>query len=231
MTSALTNAQSTALTHKVTRVSEPVSIDADWNKPVWAKIKPIKLKNYMGEKPDHFPDVNAKLAYDEHNIYIIWQVKDRYVRAVAEKHQDAVYQDSCVEFFFIPDNLGGSEYFNLEMNCGGTMLFHHQEFGKEGHKSVSDADIEQMEVAHSLPKIISQEIKEKTTWYLEYAIPFKILAGYYQMEAPTSGTTWRANFYKCADKTSYPHWITWSKVQYPEPRFHLPEFFGTLVFE
>jgi hypothetical protein len=40
-----------------------------------------------------------------------------------------------------------------------------------------------------------------------------------------------ANFYKCADQTSHPHWLTWASVDYPQPKFHLPEFFGRLVFE
>jgi len=43
--------------------------------------------------------------------------------------------------------------------------------------------------------------------------------------------TWRANFYKCADSTSHPHWLTWSPVDHPTPHFHLPAFFGTLEFE
>ena len=225
------NSQTSPEIYSVSRVDEPITIDADWNKPVWQAIQPISLKRYMGDKPEHFPQVQAKLAYDDTHIYVIWKVNDQFVRAVANEHQGPVYQDSCVEFFFIPDNLGGLEYFNLEMNCGGTMLFHHQEFGKPEKVNISSEDIAAMQVAHSLPRIITEEIKEKTTWYLEYAIPFEILKNYYQLEYPKSGAKWRANFYKCADKTSHPHWLTWSEVQYPEPRFHLPEFFGTLVFE
>jgi len=215
----------------VSRINSPMTIDANWDKPVWKDIETIVLKNYMGEKPAHFPTVHAKLAYDNENIYIIWKVDDQYIRAVAEEDQGPVFRDSCVEFFFIPDNLAGTEYFNLEMNCGGTMLFHHQDFNKDGSVNISKDDISQMKVAHSMPRLIKKEIKEETTWYLEYAIPFSILTNYYNLEFPESGTVWRANLYKCADDTSQPHWLTWSKVDYPEPRFHMPEFFGTLVFE
>lgn len=224
-------AQDTYKSHTVTRIDESISIDANWQKPVWQSIKAISLKNFMGEKPEHFPEVQAKLAYDDKNLYLIWRVDDQYVRAVAEEHQDPVFRDSCVEFFFIPDNLGGTEYFNLEMNCGGTMLFHHQDFTKQGSINITEDDINQMRVAHTLPRLIPKEIKKKTTWYLEYAIPFSMLKKYNDLTIPESGTVWRANFYKIADKTSHPHWLTWSKVDYPTPRFHMPEFFGELVFE
>jgi hypothetical protein len=52
-----------------------------------------------------------------------------------------------------------------------------------------------------------------------------------KVEKPGPGVTWRANFYKCADKTSHPHWLTWAHVNYPKPKFHLPEYFGRIEFE
>jgi len=224
-------AQNTNKRHIVSRIEGPKQIDANWENSTWSDIDAIVLENYMGEKPEHFPRVEAKVAYDSERIYIIWKVDDQYIRAVAKEHQGPVFQDSCVEFFFIPDNLGGTEYFNLEMNCGGTMLFHHQDFKKKGSINITKDDINQMNVAHSMPRLVKKEIQEATTWYLEYSIPFSILANYYQLQAPKSGSVWKANFYKCADKTSHPHWLTWSEVDHPTPRFHLPEFFGTLVFE
>ncbi|WP_084088461.1 carbohydrate-binding family 9-like protein [Fodinibius roseus] len=38
-------------------------------------------------------------------------------------------------------------------------------------------------------------------------------------------------FYKIADKTSHPHYLSWALIEHPEPHFHLPEYFGTIVFE
>lgn len=226
-------AQPKAMKHIIKRVNSPVQVDANWEKSVWKDIPTISLSHYMGEKPDHFPKVQAKMAYDDEFIYLIWKVDDQYVQAVADENQGPVFRDSCVEFFFTPDNLQGTEYFNLEMNCGGTMLFHHQDHKdrKATRIPVSEKDIGKMKVAHSLPRMIPDEIEEKTIWYLEYAIPFEILKQYYDLEAPESGSKWRANFYKCADGTSHPHWLTWSPVDFPSPNFHLPQFFGNLEFE
>jgi hypothetical protein len=58
-----------------------------------------------------------------------------------------------------------------------------------------------------------------------------MLEKYTNVKRPATGVQWRANFYKCGDKTSHPHWLTWSVVDKPEPDFHRPEFFGILEFD
>lgn len=219
-----------SLIYEVTKLNAPLQVDADWNKAPWESIIPLSLDNYMGDQPEHFPEVEAKVAYDNAAIYVIFRAQDQYVRAKHIKHQEGVYEDSCVEFFFSPANDSQNGYFNLEMNCGGTMLFHHQAANRENKILISKEDIAKIEVAHSLPKKVDPEIQEPTTWTVEYRIPFEILSAYHTMDPPTSGAVWRSNFYKCADKTSHPHWLTWSPIDYPRPNFHLPAFFGTLKF-
>lgn len=222
--------QSTQSMYEVTKLDDSITIDANWDKDVWQNIPALTVNNYMGEKPEHFPHVESKLAYDNESIYVIFKVDDQYVRAVAQKHQDGVFKDSCVEFFFSPETHSDNGYFNLEMNCGGKMLFHHQLKPRKDSKHISPEDIDQVVVAHSLPDRIEEEITEPTTWTVEYRIPFSMLKKYHDLEVPQSGTIWRANLYKCADDTSHPHWLTWSKVDFPRPNFHLPEFFGHLKF-
>ena len=92
-------------------------------------------------------------------------------------------------------------------------------------------DCKKIKISHSLTKEVEQELTEPETWKLEFSIPISILAKYMKVDAPGPGVSWKANFYKCADKTSHPHWLTWTLVDYPNPKFHLPEFFGRLDFE
>lgn len=218
------------LMYEVNKLDAPLELDADWDKTPWNSIATLSLENYMGEKPDHLPKVEAKVAYEDAAIFVIFRVQDNYVRAVRRNHQDGVFKDSCVEFFFSPAENSEGGYFNLEMNCGGTMLFHHQSSNRENKVNISEADVARVEVAHSLPKIVSPEIQEPTTWTVEYRIPFAILEQYHAMAPPVAGSVWKGNFYKCADETSHPHWLTWSPIDFPKPNFHLPAFFGTLRF-
>lgn len=218
--------------YQVKRVAQPITIDARWDKPAWQSVQPVELKYYMGEKPEHLPKVQAKVAYDEKNVYVIFRVEDRYVRAVAPKHQGLVCRDSCVEFFFAPGTDVTKGYFNLEMNCGGTMLLHFQLIPRKNMVPLTDEDLARIEVAATQPRLIDPEIAEPTTWSVEYRIPVEIMEKYLPDAAkPAPGVEWRANFFKCADATSHPHWLTWNKVERPRPDFHVPEYFGTLVFE
>jgi Carbohydrate-binding family 9 len=219
-------------TYHVARLQAVMAIDAKWDKPAWSKIHPIELTHYMGDKPEHFPRVQAKLAYDDQALYAIYRVEDRYVRAVANHHQDPVCRDSCVEFFFTPGTDTAAGYFNLEMNCGGIMLFNFQLIPWKNQITLKEDDVQRVQVAHSLPRNVEPEIASPTTWTVEYRVPTDLFAQYCpSARKPAPGVTWRANVYKCGDATSHPHWLTWAVVQDTKPNFHLPQYFGTLVFE
>ncbi len=216
---------------KVQRVGAPPKGDADWNAFPWKDIPSELIHNYMGKKPDHFPKAEVKIAYDDTAIYVIFRVEDRYVRAVAAEHQDNVCTDSCVELFFTPDSVVSKGYFNLEMNCGGTMLFHFQKLPRKDNIVIPKSELNMIKISHSLPSVIDPEIKDPTTWTVEYSIPFVLLQKYCQVTKPEPNAVWKANFYKCADKTSHPHWLTWAPVDLPSPNFHVPDSFGILKFE
>ena len=220
------------MTYRVKRLNAPLTIDANWDKPAWKNVPAVELAHYMGDKPDHFPKTCAKVMYDDQALYVIFRVEDRYVRAVAKQHDDTVCRDSCAEFFFVPGKDLTKGYFNLEMNCGGTMLFHFQLEPRKDSVALASEDLKKIQLAHTMPKNVEPEVAAPTTWVVEYRLPLDILSKYSKdLRKPAPGVTWRANFYKCADATSHPHWLTWSKVEKPNPDFHLPEFFGTLRFE
>ena len=219
------------ITYRVKPASGPITIDADWTKPTWKSVEPLKITHFMGERPAHLPEAEARLLYDRDALYVAFRVADRYVRAVAKTHQEAVYRDSCVEFFFTPGEDLAAGYFNLEVNCGGTMLFHHQMVPRKERMIVAPADLERIQVAHSLPAIVEPEIPGPIAWTLEYRLPVELLDHYAAHTIkPAPGVRWRANFFKCADDSSHPHWLTWSPVHHPTPDFHRPADFGMLEF-
>jgi hypothetical protein len=215
----------------VKRLAEAIRPDGVWEKPVWAGIEPLTLGEAMGEKPDHFPLVQARLGYDEAALAVIFRVEDQYVLARAGQHQDIVCTDSCVEFFFAPGKDISAGYFNLEMNGGGIMLFHFQTIPRRDAVALDPDRVARVEVAHSLPSTVDPEIAEPVTWTVEYRLPVAALEGFCPIDRPAAGVVWRANFFKCADASSHPHWLTWATVNRPQPDFHVPGDFGQLVFE
>lgn len=226
--------ENSSTAYRIAKLQKPIDLSSGWKS--WEEIQPdtIIVDKYMGGEPKHKPDVKAKVAYDDEAFYVIFHVKDQYVRAVAESHQGNVWEDSCVEFFFTPNEDTKKGYFNVEMNCGGTVLFHFQRIPRSPDRFVlTDDDLSSVGIFHSLPKIVDPEIRDPTEWTVAYRIPFDLIKNRFPDEfvAARKGTIWRANFYKCADSSSHPHWLTWSRVDRSQPDFHRPEYFGSIIFE
>jgi hypothetical protein len=216
--------------YKVKKLKNSMKIDADWNKRQWRKIKPVAINNFIREAPPKFtPVVQAKMTYDNDNIYVIFRVQDMYVHSITKDFGAAVYMDSAAEFFFAPDPDKPQSYFNLEVNCGGMPTL-----GFRAKKPQAE-DIKQIEIAHSLPQINDPEIVGPITWTLEYRIPLSMIEKYSKVTRPQPGVEWRANFYKIAENNSNPHHASWSVIDpnktLPRPTFHTPQFFGTLKFK
>jgi hypothetical protein len=215
--------------YDVRRAPTAVPVDGHWEGAAWKDVPALVIARPMGERPPHHPDTRAKLLLEPDALQIIFRVEDRHVRSV-HGHQEAVCRDSCVEFFFVPGTDLGDGYFNLETNCGGHMLFHHQLVPRGPAVTISREDCDRIALHHSMPSTVEPEIPGPVVWTLQYRLPLEILSHYAPVTHPEPGVRWRANFYKCADRTSHPHWLTWSKVHRPQPDFHVPEDFGELVF-
>ena len=208
--------------------------DANWSRREWQSAETLEITCFSWEDSGHHPKTEARLLYSDTHLAVIFRVEDHYVRAVAQQFQDSVCTDSCVEFFVapVPDSLA---YFNFEINCGGTMLLYRclsPEERAEGKTriSVTEEDWSTITIAHSLPKIVEPERVGPTTWTVEYHVPFALFDQYFGSVRVGPGAMWRANFYKCGDRTSHPHWGSWAPVGTPRPNFHVPERFQTIVF-
>lgn len=208
-------------------------LDGNWQGNFWANVQSVELTNHIFDPPQHRPRTQAKVVYDDKFIYVIFRVEDNYVLSVQQNHQDNVCRDSCAEFFFTPGADTSVGYFNIEINAGGTALFHYQLIPWTNEVSIANSDIEQMQIYHSEPAVVEPEKQEPVTWIIEYRIPLDILEKYCDCVRPGPGVVWKGNFYKCADNTSHPHWLNWSAIDESKKSgsFHVPEFFGTLEFE
>lgn len=212
-------------------VDQPLTIDGNWEKPEWKEVPAADIARHMGETPEFSPRTLVKLRYDKQNIYGIFKVEDKFVQALVQEINGPVSTDSCVEFFFSPDVSSPLEYFNLEINAAGVPLFHHVTSPRKEYEEVDPEAIKKIQIAHSLPGIVTPEIQEPTTWYIEFRLPIELLKQYRSITSPAPGVIWKANFYKTGSRTSNPHYFTWNEVINHRPDFHLPNYFGNLIFQ
>jgi len=215
----------------IKKTLHPIDIDADWNKPAWRDVRSVEIElSHWPVQTEHVPKTFVKLQYDAEHLYVIFRVQDRYVRAAATDIHGEVWKDSCVEFFFAPDLKNPDSYFNLETNCCGVLLAQQHTGPRTNSRFLDVEDCRQIRIASSVLGPLEQEITDPVTWTLEYALPTEILTRYADVEKPADGVIWRGNFYKCADDSSRPHWMTWSPIPLETPDFHRPEYFGQLQF-
>lgn len=202
-----------------------------WDSTFWADVPALEIASYPWEKPGGWhPVTRAKLQYTERSLHCIFQVQDQNVLSVQTAYCGPVCTDSCVEFFFSPQPPGAPGYFNLETNCGGVPLFCWQTARDENGKQVPETDARLLAINHTLPRIVTPEIAEPVTWEIYYAVPYSVLEKISEVARPEPGVVWKANFYKCAEHNTRPHWGSWAPVNTPRPDFHRPECFGTLRF-
>ena len=218
--------------YTVSRVKRRTEMLGLWDGPAWCEVPCLEIACFRPEGSRHRPVTRVKLSYDTDGLYGLFQVHDNYVRCLRTRFQDPVYKDSCVEFFVQPKPEGG--YFNFEINCGGALLASYITDSTrvcDGFKActhLSETDARRLRIFHSMPTVVEPELIDDTTWYIEFFIPFALLEAYVGPIAIDKGSVWDANFYKCGDETSHPHWGAWSPVD--ELNFHLPRCFGRLGF-
>ncbi len=169
------------------------------------------------------PDVTFSVARSSTHLAVLYHVRGLDLRAAATGDNGNVWEDSCCEMF-ISDPSDGT-YYNFEMNCTGTLLA-AKRASRESARHFGPEELSQITRHSTIPKGLIEINGTVFSWSIGMCVPFRLI-GVNPEHLPVS---LRANFYKCADKSAHPHFLSWNPVEVPSPDFHRPEFFGELVF-
>lgn len=177
--------------------------------------------------PESFPYkpiVAVDVARGDKDLYIHFFVRGNSLLAANTEYNSPVYQDSCVEFFaHVP---GEKEYYNFEFNCIGTALASKRMKRTDNDYYPADT-MSRIRTWSTLGRKPFAEKEGIFSWELTVAIPFELFG-----LAPDSlPEKIDVNFYKCGDMTSRPHYLSWNRIETPEPDFHRVDFFGEMYFQ
>jgi hypothetical protein len=195
-------------------------ISAEMNNLELHEIGCVNWQNFA-----YKPQAKFAMAHNNHEIFIKYIVRERYIRAIYNSNNDNVCKDSCCEFFVSPD--GNDCFYNFEINCIGTLRLGYR---KLGEKSVhATADIANKIRRHSS---LGNNVLDAQTgdflWEMIVAIPLK--AFFMHNLESLSGKTFTANFYKCGDDLPELHYLSHSPIKTEQPSFHQPKFFEEILF-
>ncbi len=170
------------------------------------------------------PITSFFIGYSSDALYIKYKVYGSMLKAEYMQDQQPVYEDSSVEFFCqVP---GDEYYYNFEFNCIGTCLAKKRKSRKEKVIPLTADQLLQVERTPSMGRRAFMELEGMFNWDLTVKIPFGILG----LDSSALPQKLLGNFYKCADGTDSPHYLSWAPIKTPKPDFHRPEFFGEIIF-
>lgn len=169
---------------------------------------------------DDKPEVSFSIAHNNQSVLLKFYVEEKEIRANVTTINGAVWEDSCVEFFVAFDKTG---YYNFEFNCIGTVLGAFRK-NRNDRTLLPDEALNKIATSTKLNKK-----NDLFYWEMLIVIPIELF-NHHSMQS-LSGVKCKANFYKCGDGLSRPHYLAWSNIEAAKPNFHLPEFFGEIKFE
>lgn len=206
---------------KNTISADQVTALLDTNKIPFQTIASLNWNEYP-----YLPEVSFRIAHNGTSIFLNYHVKEKSIRARYTKDNSMVWTDSCVEFFLLPADK--KEYYNIESNCIGTLFFGIGEDGNYREPALPEFS-NQIQRWSSLGNQPFEERIGDVEWELSLIIP---TSSFFNGDIKNlSGQVMRGNFYKCGDDLVNPHFLSWNPINTKSPNFHLPEFFGTLLFE
>jgi hypothetical protein len=214
--------------------SASCELSLDHNNIFWESAAKLEIDNFRVEGSAHQPNTNVKIQFSKNGLFLLFEVQDQFVIARHTKANSNVFEDSCVEFFVKPFGVDG--YFNFEFNCIGTVLASYikdNTINEEGLFTdilkFSNESFNTMKVISTFSEPITEEVQTLTIWRLATFVPFSLFHEYSNLDSLNFNKPWLCNFYKCADKSSHPHWASWNPVS--ELNFHNVNDFGELHFK
>jgi hypothetical protein len=193
------------------------SLDKQINRII---IDTINWKDYS-----YKPETELSIAYSGHEIFLKYYVNENWFKAEKTESNQMVCEDSCVEFFVSPEDDG--IYYNIEFNGIGTCLLGTGTERANSTRANPDI-ISKIRRESSAGTVPFKEKVGENRWTLTIAVPFDVF--FHHNISDLEGKTFRANFYKCGDMLSVPHYVTWNPVGTEKPDYHQPEYFGILKF-
>lgn len=167
------------------------------------------------------PIVAFNIARTDKNLYLRYFVSGNSIKATYDTDNSPVHKDSCVEFFMkrVDDN----KYMNFEFNCAGTCDAASR-LSRAVKNPLSESEYKKIKRWSSIKTKCTEEVKGIHSWSLIVVIPFDLMG----LDPENLPEKILGNFYKCADETDNPHFLSWSPIDLPAPDFHCPKFFGEI---
>lgn len=202
------------------------SLDNFTNDTFWNGIAVLKITDYLWIPNNYKPDVFIQVLYSDDYFYLKFNVMEEKISIRYTNINDPVYKDSCVEFFINLFPEITEEYFNFEFNALGVLKLGYGI--RRNRFYLNEFDFNEIKVVSSIKNPLVG-FHGSDRWILYSAIPIRLLEKITNRKFAANDAI--GNFYKCGDETEFKHYGMWNIIDNLTPDFHLPEYFGKIVFQ
>jgi len=193
----------------------------DFESEVWQRCQPVPIAHLWSGEP---------APVERHaEARICWSDEALYVRFVGNQHEPLVVsaepktdrktlglwdRDVC-EIFVAPNPENPSRYFEFEAAPTGEWIDLGIVLASEGR--LTDWDYRSgMSVSATV-----EEARIKVAMLIPWSA---------SIPKPNPGDCWLVNLFRCVGPEAPDRYLAWRPTRTPEPNFHVPEAFGSLIF-
>ena len=189
--------------------------------PDWREIPSLAMEiPYLGDAKGI--SAKAQICYNSEELLLHLSTVEDNIRAEVNDPLGSPCEDSCLEFFFCP-NENDMRYFNIEFNMNGCVYL--------GIGS-NVKDLVRLFPEEKFNDIFTPDIRKAADgWEIFYRVPYTLIRRFFPDFKVYEGKEIRANCYKCADLSEPPHYLSWNPIVGEPFTFHKSACFGKMIFE
>jgi hypothetical protein len=210
-----------------TRAAKPVKVDGKLDDEVWSKAPSSGLFVDTLTGGPATQKTEAKVAYDDKNLYIAFVCDDEDIWSAFKKRDDKLWTDEAVEVF-LDANADGKDYVELQVNPHNAVFDSYLPAYRQNQNDWNS----KIKTAVVVDGTVDNHDDKDKRWTVEMAIPWVDAKGKgtYELKVPAVGSVWRVNFFRMdlPSKTKKQQAAGWSPPLVGD--FHKLDRFGDLVF-
>lgn len=195
---------------------------ADLHNAEWAKAQPIQIDRYWsGDVAPIGRHAEAGILWSENALHVRFDCQQAEPLVVSanpqtEKKTLGLWDRDVCEIFVAPDPNIVERYYEFEAAPTGEWL----DVGIHWSPEKRESDWEFSSGMNAAIRI------EKDRVTIAMRIPWSE-----EIPKPQAGEHWRVNLFRCVGSDPDRGYLAWQPTRTPDPNFHVPRVFGSLIFK
>jgi hypothetical protein len=188
----------------------------------WEKAQPINIERYWsGDSAPKARHAEARILWSSKALHIRFVCHQAEPLVISEKPQTqtktmGLWDRDVCEIFIAPDPNVVERYLEFEAAPTGEWLDVAIHWTPEKRESDWKFNSHMTTAAHV----------EKDRVTIAMRIPWN-----HWIHEPQTGERWRVNLFRCVGSDPGRGYLAWQPTRTPQPNFHAPQVFGSLVFK